>query len=257
MERRFSNRIAGWFAAAGVIALGFTIAGPLLTPPVSSAAVRSGASAPHPNANQFGELSAVWWQWIFSFPAGPPSARINPNLQNGSVDCGFGQSSHSRSSQIWFLAGTFGGTANRTCTDPIPHGIALFFPLFNTEQDNLCGSVPPCTFSIQQIKQLAAGIEGAPGLHASLNGNPIRFYGAQSEVFSYTFPATDNVYQYFGEDVPGTQWPGTTVFPAAADGYWAMIDPLPPGTYTLNFGGGNVCPTCFFVDVTYHFTVAP
>ncbi|MGE0333402.1 MAG: hypothetical protein AB7P37_22195 [Ramlibacter sp.] len=31
--------------------------------------------------------------------------------------------------------------------------------------------------------------------------------------------------------------PKARIFPAAANGYYAMLRPLPAGTYTLNFGG--------------------
>jgi hypothetical protein len=34
-----------------------------------------------------------------------------------------------------------------------------------------------------------------------------------------------------------------------------MIDPLPPGTYTLKFGG--IFNNGFGVDVIYHLTIAP
>jgi hypothetical protein len=237
-----------WFAAAAVLAL---------TQAVSFATVQLGESpksaVPNPNSNQFGELSAIWWQWIYSIPA-----TTNPNFTTqGVVDCGFDQSSHSRSAQIWFLAGTFGGPADRTCT--VPGGIALFFPLLNTESDNVGGPQPtssPFTYSIQQLKQLAALTQNNPQeLHARVDGVPVPAYRAQSQVFSYTLPATDNVLQALGLTVPGANWPSTTVFPAVSDGYWVMIEPLPPGKHTINFGG--ISNNGFTVDVTYHLTVGP
>ena len=79
--RSFSNRIAGWFPAAGVLAFTSMIAGLLLTPATSYATTHLGAStksaAPAPNSNQYGDLSAVWWQWILSFPVAS-----NPNFMN-------------------------------------------------------------------------------------------------------------------------------------------------------------------------------
>jgi hypothetical protein len=106
------------------------------------------------------------------------------------------------------------------------------------------------------MKQFAAaGLDNPLELHASINGVSIPAYRAQSAVFSYTFPATNNLYQFFGLNVPGAEWPSTTVFPAVSDGYWVMIDPLPPGTYTLKFGG--IFNNGFGVDVTYHLTIAP
>lgn len=242
----FSNQITGCLLnTAAVLALA-------LAPACLASSASPKSQAPNPNANQYGELSAGWWQWIWSIPAA-----TNPNLQDGVVDCSYGQSSHSRSEQVWFLAGTFGGTANRTCT--VPRGISLFFPLLTQEYDNegCCSPTsPPFTFSIHQIEELdAAGQDNPLELHASVDGVPVPSYRAQSQVFSYTVPATGNVYQYFGQTVSGANWPSTTIFPAVSDGYWVKVEPLPPGAHVIKYGGiGN---SGFVVDVTYHLTVAP
>ncbi len=50
---------------------------------------------------------------------------MNPVEDNTGKFCGLGQSG-----PVWFLAGTFGGTVERTCT--IPAGKALFYPLVNS-----------------------------------------------------------------------------------------------------------------------------
>jgi hypothetical protein len=210
------------------------------------------AGAPNSNANQFGELSALWWQWIYSFPAA-----TNPNLQNGVVNCGFGQSTHPRSNKIWFLAGTFGGPANRTCT--VPSNVALFFPLLNIEYDNVgcCTPItPPFNFSIQEIKQLAAAAQDNPlELHTLVDGVPQPVYRAHSQVFSFSVSPTGNVLQFLGLTVPGANWPSTTVFPAVSDGYWSMVGPLSVGNHVIQFGG--IANNGFIVDVTYHITVVP
>jgi hypothetical protein len=235
----------------------FSVAVVLITHTVCFASTQSGkppqSPGPNPNANQFNELSALWWQWIFSIPTA-----ANPNLADGVVDCSYAQSSHSRSAQIWFLAGSFGGAADRSCT--VPRGIALFFPLLNIEYDNVGCCDPttlPFTYSIQQIKQFAAAAQDNPlELHASVDGVPVPAYRAQSQVFSYSFPATGNLYNsLFGLAVPGTNWPSTTVFPAVSDGYWVMVDPLPPGTHLIKFGA--IANNGFTVDITYHITIAP
>jgi hypothetical protein len=73
----------------------------------------------HPFGLSYGEWGARWWSWAFSFPL----AQL-PLLQAGEVDCSLGQSG-----SVWFLAGTVGGAATRSCT--IPTGTALFFPIIN------------------------------------------------------------------------------------------------------------------------------
>jgi len=268
VRHSFTKRVAGGFLAAGFFVFTCMVAGPLQAQVVQRpSAVRAkteavyfagtepgkspNSAAANANANQFGELSALWWEWIYSFPAA-----TNPNLAQGAVDCGFGQSSHSRSAQIWFLAGTFGGVTNRTCT--VPRGISLFFPLLNIEYDNVGCCEPttlPFSFSIQQMKQLAALAEDGPlELHASVDGVPVASYRAQSNIFSYSFPATGNVLQFLGLTAPGANWPSTTVFPAVSDGYWVMVDPLPPGQHLIKFGG--IANNGFTVDITYHITVS-
>jgi len=249
MTYRFSNQITGCLlTAAAVLAL---------TQAMSFAGAQLGQSPksanPNPNSNQYGELSAVWWQWIWSIPAA-----TNPNLQTGTVDCSFGQSSHTRSEKIWFLAGTFGGPADRTCAAPVPSGISLFFPLLTGEVDNVgccTATTPPTTYSIQQLKDIGAqGQDNHQELHTFVDNVPVPAYRAQSPVFHYTLPATGNLYQAGGLAVPGTNWPSTTVFPSVSDGYWVMVAPLPPGDHVIKFGG--IASNGFSVDVTYHLTVA-
>jgi hypothetical protein len=247
MTTHLLNRITGWLlTAAAVLALTEAVSFATQLGQASKSAV------PNPNSNQYGELSALWWQWVYSIPGA-----TNPNLTQGVVDCGIGQSSHPRSAQVWFPAGTFGGAAERSCT--VPSGIALFFPLLNIEYDNVGSGLPttlPFTYSIQQMKQLAAGSQDNPlELHASVGGVPVPAYRAQSQVFSYSLPDTGNVLQFLGLTVPGANWPSTTVFPALSDGFWVMVEPLPPGHHLIKFGG--ISNNGFSVDVTYHFTVAP
>src|SRR5437763_11387933 len=136
MIHRLSNRIAGCLLAAATA---------LTIPAVSSASVPSIRSFPNnhvdanagipPNclsANQignqnsgihppcsspygltYGEWSARWWQWLLAIPP-----NVNPNFDGTSLDpdvatvndCAQGQSG-----PVWFLAGTFGGPAERAC----------------------------------------------------------------------------------------------------------------------------------------------
>src|SRR4051794_11287941 len=97
VTHRFTKRVAGGFRAAGVFAFTCMVAGTVPAQVVQrSSAVRTMAeavsfatthpgkspnsAAPNPNSNQYGELSALWWQWIYSIPAA-----TNPNLANGVV----------------------------------------------------------------------------------------------------------------------------------------------------------------------------
>jgi len=70
----------------------------------------------------------------------------------------------------------------------------------------------------------------------SIDGVPVQNlfgYRAPHAPFGYTVPAVDNMPQYFGAE----DWPTTYVFAASSDGYLLMMNPLPPGIHTINFGG--------------------
>src|SRR2546421_7627483 len=60
----------------------------------------------------YGQWSARWWQYAFSVTT----------FANCPVE---------PSGQMWFLAGTTGGPATRSCT--VPAGKNIMFPLFNVE----------------------------------------------------------------------------------------------------------------------------
>ncbi len=198
-----------------------------------------------PNSPPFGELNASWWQWFFSVPASK-----NPGLaKNGSVDCNVGQSGN-----VWFLAGKFlsGGTFTRSCT--IPVGKALFIPLINSWQDNVCVKPP---HGVGQLRALAADSVYPPvELHANIDGSPLLSQRAISPVFSYTLPPPpDNViYAEFGVSIPGDcGTTSSTVDGAVADGFYIMLPPLTAGSHRINFGG--IGPTGFTLNVTYNLTV--
>src|SRR5438034_11697018 len=68
----------------------------------------------------YAQLTAQWWQWILEQPT-----TGNPNLDETGADAANGQPGKG----VFFLAGTFSGTATRHIT--VPSNLALFFPLLN------------------------------------------------------------------------------------------------------------------------------
>ncbi len=210
-----------------------------------------------PNSNPLGasyaRWGAAWWQWVFSLHANVPR---NPLLATGAVDCSYGQLG-----QVWFLTGSiFPGTTVRSCK--VPTGTRLFLPVLNAWADNTGPASGPTTFTPEELKAFAAFFAEAQELHASIDGVPVQnlfAYRAAFAPFSYTVPATDNMLQFFGEDVPGKGWlpeGSTFVTGAASDGYWLMLEPLSPGTHTIEFGG-TAKNTGFQIDITYTITVVP
>ena len=268
---RLSIRFGGCLLAA-VAVLYLTPAVALATNPLGRPLSEHAATAgvapinSHAHGHSYGEWSAMWWQWIYAFPANPPDGLPNPNFTNGTVDCSDGQSTHDKSNQVWFLAGNFGGTSNRSCT--VPTGIALFIPVLNFENDNIgccTPTTPPNTFTDAQLRAgAAAAMDNPLAIHARIDNVlvPVLAYRAQSPPphFIYSLPAANNVYLFFnyafGSEftLPGYNWPSLNV-PAVSDGYWLMLEPLSPGKHVINFGG--ITNFGFALDITYNIDVVP
>jgi len=203
----------------------------------------------HPFGLTYGEWSAKWWQFVFSIPVAD-----NPLLHDDK--CAVGQSG-----KVWYLTGKFcvGDDCpavldvTRTCT--IPSGTALFFPIANTEVDNL-GVDPPLT--TEQLRAAArASQDGVLSMTCEIDGRPIQGldpaisspYRVVSPVFDYTIPDS-NIYEVFG-----LSFPAQTVEGAVADGVFLMLAPLSLGShvirFTAQFAGG------FGFDIKYEINVVP
>lgn len=131
---------------------------------------------------------------------------------------------------IWFLAGTFGGTAERTCE--IPAGARLYFPVLN--QICLADKSQETTRALNDCSS------AADTQSASLDGNPLVVEEATSEGV-FTFETRS----------------GTVGFPpgrhgAVASGLWVGPLAVPAGDHTLKFSGRA---GSFELDVTYRLKV--
>ncbi|WP_051814459.1 hypothetical protein [Kitasatospora sp. MBT63] len=132
------------------------------------------------------DLAARWWKWAFSAPAGH-----SPVRDRTGEHAAWGQAA-----DVWFLAGTFGGRAERRCR--VPAGTPLFFPVFTYE-----------------ITALLAPL-GAPRMQlavakADLNGSPLPLHETSAG-------------WYWSRGLPRSTW-----------GHWCSIEPLRPGQYVLWF----------------------
>lgn len=182
----------------------------------------------------YGNWSGRWWEWLLSIPAA-----TNPNLSTGNVDCSLGQAG-----DVWFLGGTFGGAAERSCA--VPHDRALFFPMITT-----IVLKPEPNETLNNLRQQAAAFvdRTKPGsLRCTIDGAPCAFdlkrFRATSPAFTI-IPPKDGVLpqDYF-----------TARPEVVSDGYWMMLNPLPPrpAPYVIRFGGASGDTT---IDVTYRFFV--
>jgi hypothetical protein len=186
----------------------------------------------------YGEWTSKWWQWALSIPSGD-----NPGNDATGKNCAQKQNNPN----VWFLAGTFGGNAERECT--IPAGKAILFPIIiyecsyaeypasKTESDLLS-----CAKSqTDHVTNLAVSVDG-------VNIPDLQRYRVQSALFNFTFPR-DNVY---GVAEGLTQ--------AVSDGFWVFLKPLSPGKHEIHFSGVSQGFTAtsnlnFAIDVKYHLTV--
>jgi hypothetical protein len=95
-----------------------------------------------PNSKPYGisypRWTVRWWRWLLSFPK-----EYNPAL-----DISGGYSDQRQDdSNVWFLAGTFGGLAERKCR--IPSGKAILMPVINYE----------CSFAEEPLITTRNGLE--------------------------------------------------------------------------------------------------
>ncbi|MFJ6798811.1 hypothetical protein [Streptomyces sp. NPDC091268] len=148
------------------------------------------------------KLAARWWKWALSAPDECSPVRDTT-----------GEHAHWRqASDVWFLAGTYGGRVVRRCTVPVDR--PLFFPIFNTQRWAL-------GFSARPWRMPASTAE------AELNGVPLPLQEAASK-------------RFFAGGVPRVAW-----------GLWSTIDPLAPGDYVLSIkarSGGFWVDTTYHLE---------
>ena len=109
-----------------------------------------------PYGSTFKDWTARWWQWDLSIPkdqnpAGDSTGRYCDQKQVGPV---------------WFLAGTYGGSATRTCN--IPSGKAILLSLINGQCNYLTN---PNLKTNSQLLDCAKSLnEGITKLDATVDG---------------------------------------------------------------------------------------
>jgi hypothetical protein len=189
-----------------------------------------------PQGLTYGQWAAKWWQWAYSIPRDQ-----SPLYDQTGERCGIKQTG-----PVWFLAGTFGGSAVRQCT--IPAGISLFFPILNTE----CSIAGGDGKTEQDLRKCAkTQIDRATNLELSIDGvrlQDLQKYRAQSQLYTISLPANN---------IMGV---AATTSPSIAEGYWIFLNPLSPGKHEIRFGSaaGEVTITSnmnFVTSTTYHITV--
>jgi hypothetical protein len=207
---------------------------------------RAGNATPVVYGETIGNWGHAWWQWALNF-----ATADNPILQDGPVDC-----SADQSGAVWYLAGNFGGPAERTCS--IKKGKAIFFPLFNgIWWTPLDPAVPEDCTDEPSCRGLSAIIDELTSWTCTVDGTPCVWFAqivrAQSDARPFNILEGSIADTDLGPIQGGTYDPGLREI-SIADGYWIMLDPLPPGEHTLHFTA-TAPDLGFSLDVTYHLTV--
>lgn len=215
----------------------------------------------------YSQWSAAQWQWMLEQQNVPSSPVVESNPGTAShpeaVDCTLGQSG-----KVWFLSGiTFlqpYTAAYRTCT--IPAGVALFFPVIDSWEDNLsCSPGLPTTKTGDELRQDVQQQTDSivPGsMSVTVDGRAVQglsdsstAYRAVTGGFSYTLP-TNNALSLL---CPNPFPPGTMTPPpgAYADGVYIMLAPLSVGVHHISFAAKAVGGPLGDVtqNVTYTITV--
>jgi hypothetical protein len=191
-------------------------------------------------SGDYGKFAAEWWKWVYSIPcttAFCPNPVIDTTGDYGAVG---------QHGDVWFLAGTFGGTVTRNVY--VPEGTSVFFPVVNTaffDSPNACGQ-GPISFSVEEMRALIAPvIDGAINLSATLDGKPLKIVREQSVVFALPIPK-DSLAEPCAQGIYS---------PAVDDGYYVLLKKLDAGSHTLHIHAE--IPPAFVTDVTYNLTVVP
>ncbi len=148
-----------------------------------------------------------------------------------------------------FLGSTFGDASNIDRDITVSTGTRIFIPIFNVEasqiegygntEDELQDSADSW---LPQVEIVSVTIDGEEV------ENPEQ-YVAPTGGFTYDTLPEDNVLEaLFGCDTTGQE--GTL---SAANGYYLLLPPLPPGEHEIHFVTGGAFPQ----DVTYTITVEP
>lgn len=224
-------KVMRWTRFAGALALAVAVTGLAGAAPVQDK-VKIWTPDAEPHGMSYVGWSEAWWHWALSFPLSEsPVTDLTGEL------AGLGQEG-----PVFFLAGTFGGSAERTVT--LPKGKSLFFPVVNVigvwfpEP----GVDPPTEEEFRAQADFL--IEFGYSLECTIDGEEIQNladYRAQTGLFGITVPE-DGLF------------PAGSYEPCISDGFYLMLKPLKPGEHTIHFRG-TLDLIGLETEVTYHLTV--
>jgi hypothetical protein len=173
----------------------------------------------HPFGRTWEEWTTKWWLWFLSI-----SKKKNPAFDESGEKAIIGQ----KDPDVWFLAATTGGTAERIVT--LPTGKALLFPVINattsySEEPGLKTDYDLTSYVKTHIDDIVIKEASIDGLDLVISEN----HRVQSPPFDFFYPEKlpkDNVYFAHGGHTRG-----------AGDGYWIFLKPLFEGKHNIRTFG--------------------
>ena len=211
----------------------------------------------HPYGSTYGEWSAEWWSWVIGIPAGECFCE-NPILdvtgEFGDID---------QQGPVFYLAGSFGETVERTLT--IPPGKGLFFPIVNSLWW-LPDDLPFAEFYVEEILGLDLGDFTDIEL-IRLVANEHQDFDELEMTLTIDGVEHSDLERYY-TDSPAFVVPDTAFFDdlggimaednlSVSAGRWIMLTPLSAGEHTIHFtvDADDAFFGPFALDVTYNLTV--
>ncbi|MGB8034973.1 MAG: hypothetical protein WCF03_14255 [Nitrososphaeraceae archaeon] len=170
-----------------------------------------------------------WVKWLLEQPM-----ESNPAIDTTGKNC-----AQNQNGSVWFLAGTFGGSATRKCN--IPPGKAILFPVIEKE----CSFVEDkdLKFEMELIARTTKFMNSVTHLELFIDGIIVRNlnkYHVQTPVFDLIFPR-NNVYEV-----------EEGITRSTCGGFWIFLEPLPTGDHKIYFRGTD---PDFNTEVTYYLIV--
>jgi hypothetical protein len=185
----------------------------------------------NPCGKTWGEWTMEWWKWALSLPKD----------QNPITDTTGANASNNQSGPVWFLAGTFGGMAERTCE--VPGGMSIFFPISCNETSY---AECPSFKTVEELRTFAkADIDQVKTIMTTVDGQRLPVSDLrrlESPPFELDLPEGN---------VLGAP-PGRTK--SASDGYWVFLKPLPGGRHEVHFFSSCRIGTQW-IEAWYHLIV--
>ena len=183
-----------------------------------------------------------FWIHVISIPSDQ-----SPYNDKTGEKCAVGQ--ENSGSPVFYLVGTGGGKAERTCT--IPYGKGVLIPVMIVEvSDKEVPNVP-----VEELHKIATkDQDSVTSLYLKIDDkeydfNYLKKFRAHTDAFDVVFPEN----AIFGVTAGKSK--------AVADGYYIMTDVLPKGKHEVHYKSSLICPgvDClepnFAQDVKYTLVV--